>query len=61
MANVANISGAHHTSTLSPADRCDITAPDHRKKEPAYAHSLISGSLGAMIATAAPACHAPRR
>jgi hypothetical protein len=34
--------------------------PTTGKREPAYAHSLISGSLGAMITTAAPTCHAPR-
>src|SRR5262245_12716224 len=59
MANIANTNGGSHASTLSPARRCDATAPDHVKKEPAYAHSLSRGKPGTMIAAAPPICHAP--
>src|SRR5262249_61205628 len=55
--NIKNTSGASHTSTTSPASRCDATAPDHWKKAPAYAHSFSRGNPGAMIAAAAPTCH----
>src|SRR4029453_10393114 len=60
IAHGAKNSGANHNSGPSPVNRCDVTAPDHRKKEPAYAHSLSRGSLGAAIATAAPTCHSPK-
>src|SRR5262245_37974617 len=51
-ANIANISGVIHAPALSPAERCDATAPDHVKTAPAYAHSLSRGNPGAMIAAA---------
>src|SRR5262245_54809677 len=59
MTNVKNTSGGSHTSIPSPASRCDATAPEKWKKEPAYAHSLSRGNLGAMIAAAPPTCHTP--
>src|SRR4029434_1706746 len=49
MTNIENISGAHHDSTPSPASRCDTTAPENWKKEPAYAHSLTRGTAGASV------------
>src|SRR5262249_30593048 len=59
MTNIKNTSGVSHAPTLSPASRCDATAPEKWKKEPAYAHSLSRGNLGAMIAAAPPICHTP--
>src|SRR4030095_7546485 len=56
----AKNSGADHDSGPSQINRCDVTAPDHRKMEPAYAHSLSTGNPGAAIAAAAPTCHAPK-
>src|SRR5262249_60282676 len=59
MTNIENTSGVSHAPTLSPVLRCDATAPENWKKEPAYAHSLIRGNLGTMITAAPPICHAP--
>src|SRR5262245_1150476 len=59
MTNVKNTSGGSHTSIPSPTSRCDATAPEKWKKEPAYAHSLSRGNLGAMIAAAPLTWHAP--
>src|SRR5262245_6620313 len=59
MTNIANTSGVSHAPTLSPASRWDATAPENWKKEPAYAHSLIRGNLGAMMTAAPPICQTP--
>src|SRR5262245_11176661 len=62
MTNIQNTSGVTHvlTGTKSPASRCDATAPEKWKKEPAYAHSLSRGNPGKMITAAAPISHTPR-
>src|SRR5262249_40422390 len=59
MTNIKNISGGSQAALASPASRCDATAPENWKKQPAYAHSLSVGNLGAMIAAAPPICHTP--
>src|SRR5262245_45127954 len=60
--NIKNISGVSHvlTGTKSRASRCETTAPEKWKKEPAYAHSLSRGNPGAMIAAAAPISDTPK-
>src|SRR5262245_30434285 len=59
--NVKNTRGVTQvlTGTKSPASRCDDTAPEKWKKDPAYAHSLSRENPGAMMAAAAPVCHRP--
>src|SRR5262245_4957582 len=59
MPNIKNTNGGSHTSTPSPASRCEATAPDQVKKAPAYAHSLSRGKPGATIAAAPPTCQTP--